>query len=157
MAYIKDLDEIKNLVYADEFQAELRYLKTLKNKVANAAYEFDKPLIEIVDDVNNHLIKEHQSIWNVCLSTGHFRSSENLANDLKHLVDKLSNPSIKDGAYIINVLTRKLKNANLNVKVHHMNHDSNNELTVIDDLETATMRHDFEIALSNMIKELEEN
>lgn len=137
--------------------SEIEYLKDLKDKVANHAYEFDKPLIEIIDNVNNHLIKEHQSIWNACLSTGHFCSSDNLATDVKKLVEKLSNPEIKDGAYMISVLTRKFKHAELDVNVHHMNHNSNNELTVIDDLETATMRHDFEIALSNMIKELEEN
>lgn len=154
MPYLKNYDEIGHLIYADEFQAEHKYLKNLKTKVANHAYEFNKPLIEIVDDVDNHLIKEHRSIWNACLASNCFRSSENIADDVKKLVDRLSNPEIKDGTYIVSVLIRKFKHADLNVKVHHLSSDSNNDLTPIDDLETAVMRHDFEMALGEMLNEL---
>lgn len=137
--------------------SEIEYLKDLKDKVADHAYEFDKPLIKIVDDVTNHLIKEHRSIWNVCLSAGLFRSSDNIATDVKNLVETLSNPEIKDGTYMASVLTRKFKHADLDANVHHLSHDLNGDLTPINDLETATMRHDFEIVLNKMIKELEKN
>lgn len=129
----------------------LMFLKELKQKVDNAAYEFQKPLIMVINETEDKLPQDCRSLYEFNLSIHGFKSGKHLIKDVKDTMDKqLGNRYGENEDYLVSVLHELFKGANPNVSFHYLYSKK-----AIQDRETAEMRHSFCLALNDLISSIE--
>ena len=127
------------------------YLKDLKLKVANVAYEFNKPLIEVINETKGKLDPDCRSVYDFDLSVHGFKSGKHLANEIKETINRLlSDPVEENEDYVVSLMHRRYKDANPNVSIHFVDMHK-----MVHDREGAEMRHAFELALEDVISDIE--
>lgn len=127
------------------------YLKDLKLKVANVAYEFSKPLIEVINETKDKLDPDCRSVYDFDLSVHGFKSGKHLASEIKETINRLlSDPVEENEDYVVSLMHRRYKDANPNVSIHFVDMHK-----MVHDREGAEMRHAFELALEDVIGDIE--
>lgn len=127
------------------------YLRSLKSKVANVAYEFDKPLIEVINEAKGKLDPDCRSVYDFDLSVHGFKSGKHLTSEIKETINRLlSDPVEENEDYVVSLMHRRYKDANPNVSVHFVDAHK-----IVHDREGAEMRHAFELALEDVINDIE--
>lgn len=127
------------------------YLRNLKKNVANAAYEFNKPLIEVVNETKGKLNSDCRSVYDFNLSVHGFKSGKHLASEIKETVNQLlSDPVEENEDYVVSLMHRRYKDANPNVSIHFVDTHK-----MVHDREEAQMRNAFELALKDVIDDIE--
>lgn len=127
------------------------YLRSLKSNVANVAYEFNKPLIKVINETKGKLDPDCRSVYDFDLSVHGFKSGKHLASEIKETINQLlSDPVEENEDYVVSLMHRRYKDANPNVSIHFVDMHK-----MVHDREEAEMRHAFELALEDVIGDIE--
>lgn len=136
-----------------DIRESLEYLKALKKNVANVAYEFNQPLIEVVNETKGKLNSDCRSVYDFNLSVHGFKNGKHLAKETQETINKLlSDPVEENEDYVVSLMHRRYKDANPNVSIHFVDTHK-----MVHDREEAQMRNAFELALKDVIDDIESN